>query len=217
MSGLPCVLFNAVAAAGFAVLIQREFHQPLDIAGSIQILSRTGSFVFFSLQALLICVRRLPLSKIGGIAPRLVALLAAYSSFLLLLLPRAAPSALLATVSSVQLLAGTTGSIVTLAFLGRSFAILPQARSLVTSGPYRYCRHPLYLCEQLSLFGVCLQFRQPWALIVALVGLGLQFPRMAFEEKILRFTFPTYGRYAEQTPLLLPFLRRNEKNGPKSY
>lgn len=205
-AGLPCILFNATAAAGFAVLIARQAHQRLDFAHDVQILSKAGSFIFFSLQSVLVSIRRLPLGKLGGFVPRLVALLAAYSSFALVLLPGAAPSTVLATASSTLLLAGTTGSIVTLAFLGRSFAILPQARSLVTSGPYRYSRHPLYLFEQLSLLGVSLQFAQPWALMIAAAGFVMQFPRMRFEEQILLETFPEYDSYRKRTPLIVPGL-----------
>jgi protein-S-isoprenylcysteine O-methyltransferase Ste14 len=204
ITGLPCVLFCLFAASGFAILIGKQIHQPLDLTLAAQIFSETGSLIFFSMQAALICVRRLPARKLTGLVPRLTAFLAAYSSFALVLLPRAAHSTPLAIASSALLLVGTLGSIVTLIFLGRSFAILPQARRLVVSGPYRYSRHPLYLCEQLSLFGVSLQFQQPWALLLALVGCMLQFPRMHYEERVLLEAFPEYFDYRKRTALLIP-------------
>src|SRR5579872_2479050 len=132
MTGLPLVLFNAAAATGFAILIARQLAQPVDAGAGILLLSRTGSFCFFLLQAGLVSIRRLPLAKLAGPMPRAVALLAAYFSFALLLLPRPTPSPLLGAISSALLFAGTAGAIVTLVYLGRSFAILPQARSLVT-------------------------------------------------------------------------------------
>jgi len=169
--------------------------------------SKSGSLIFSLLQAVLVCVRRPPLRKLAGLTPRLVALLAAYSSFALVLLPLAPPSAVRAWISRLVFFTGTTGAIVTLLFLGRSFAILPQARGPVTVGPYRCCRQPLYLCEQLSLFGVCLQFAQPWALMIAGAGCLLQFPRMHFEEQVLAETFPDYRAYRKNTALIIPGLR----------
>ena len=77
---------------------------------------------------------------------------------------------------------------------------------LVTAGPYRFLRHPLYLCEQLSAFGLALQFRQPWGLVIVCIGFALQFPRMHFEEEILAASFPAYRAYAAGRSRILPFL-----------
>jgi protein-S-isoprenylcysteine O-methyltransferase Ste14 len=89
-------------------------------------------------------------------------------------------------------------------WLGRGFAIFPQARLLATRGPYRLVRHPLYLCEQISLFGVCIPSLQPWGFLIVLAGFGLQFPRKAYEELILKKTFPRYVDYAAHTPMIIP-------------
>lgn len=204
VAGLPVILFNTFAAGGFAILVGKALHQRVGLTSGLQILSESGSFVFFSMEALLVCIRRLPREKHDGLLPRMAAVIAAYSPFALVLLPRAPPSIPLAVASTTLLLIGTAGGIVTLTYLGRSFSILPQARHLITSGPYRYVRHPLYLFGQVSLIGVSLEFQQPWASAVALIGLGLQFPRMALEEEILRQTFPEYRNYQARTPLLLP-------------
>jgi protein-S-isoprenylcysteine O-methyltransferase Ste14 len=204
VAGSPCILFNAFAAGGFAILVGRALHQRVGLTSGLGILSESGSFVFFSMEAVLVCIRRLPRQKYRGLLPRMIALVAAYFPFALVLLPRAAPSIPLAAASTTLLLIGTAGGIVTLTYLGRSFAILPQARHLITNGPYQYVRHPLYLFGQVSLIGVSLQFQQPWASAVALIALVLQFPRMALEEEILRQTFPEYACYQARTPLLLP-------------
>ena len=46
---------------------------------------------------------------------------------------------------------GTALAVWSLLRLGRSFAVLPGRRSLVTGGPYRLLRHPAYLGELLML------------------------------------------------------------------
>jgi protein-S-isoprenylcysteine O-methyltransferase Ste14 len=206
ITALPLILFNAVAAVGFAVMAVKGAQKAADTTGALQILSEVGSFVFFSMEAVAVCIRRLPLRKLPGLLPRASALLAAYAPLGLLLLPRVTASAPEAIASILLLLTGTVGGIVTLTFLGRSFAILPQARRLVTGGPYRYVRHPLYLFGQISLFGVSLQFAQPWALMIAIAGGLLQFPRMAFEERVLLETFPDYAAYRAKTPMIVPGL-----------
>jgi protein-S-isoprenylcysteine O-methyltransferase Ste14 len=180
----------------------------------LQIPSESGSIVFFSMEAVLVCIRRLPRQKYNGAPPRILALMAAYSPFALVFLPRAALYLPLAVASTALLCIGTVGGILTLTYLGRSFAILPQARHLITNGPYKYVRHPLYLFGQVSLIGVSLQFLQPWASAMALIGLGLQFPRIALEEEILLQTFPDYGCYQARTPRLLPHLGKLKRLKP---
>ena len=89
-------------------------------------------------------------------------------------------------------------------WLGRSLSILPQARKLVTGGPYRFVRHPLYLAEFVALFGLAWQFALPWSLLLWCLAAAAQFPRMYFEEQVLSETFPEYRSYAAQTARLLP-------------
>jgi len=201
---LPLILFNGAAALGFAITAVKAMQKPVDLTAALQILSQLASFVFFLMEAVVVCIRRLPLGKLPGLLPRAVALAAAYAPFLLLLLPHRSLTPLESTASILLLLVGTTGGIVALSFLGRSFGILPQARHLVTNGPYRYVRHPLYLFGQLSLIGVSLQFEQPWGLLIALAGCLIQFPRMAYEERILADTFADYAAYRARTAMLIP-------------
>jgi protein-S-isoprenylcysteine O-methyltransferase Ste14 len=206
IAALPLILFNGLAAIGFAITAAKSLQKPLDLAGGLQIVSEAGSFVFFLMEAIVVCIRRLPLRKLHALLPRASALLAAYAPFTLLLLPHRALPPPQSIASILLLLAGTFGGIVSLSYLGRSFAILPQARRLVTNGPYHYVRHPIYLFGQLSLIGVGLQFAQPWGLMIAVAGCLLQFPRMAFEEQVLTAAFPDYAAYRTKTAMLVPGL-----------
>jgi phospholipid methyltransferase len=88
--------------------------------------------------------------------------------------------------------------------LGRCFGVLPEARGLVTSGPFGVVRHPLYLGE----IGACagLALAAPSARNAAAVGAVLiaQTVRMHLEERALRAAFPEYATYAARTPRLIP-------------
>lgn len=100
--------------------------------------------------------------------------------------------------------------------LGRSFSVLPEARALVTTGPYRYVRHPVYLGEIIAYSGLLLASLSP--LNAALAGLFCvgQFLRMGLEERALKSAFPEYAAYAASTPRLLPSLRLLANSTPWS-
>lgn len=59
---------------------------------------------------------------------------------------------------------------VALLSLGRSFSILPAVRTVATSGPYRWVRHPAYLGESIMALG-CFAASPSWkgGLLLALV------------------------------------------------
>ena len=61
--------------------------------------------------------------------------------------------------SDVLLIAGLAFAIGSVAVLGRCFGILPDVRGLVTHGPYRWVRHPLYLGELTAVLGIVLGSR----------------------------------------------------------
>jgi protein-S-isoprenylcysteine O-methyltransferase Ste14 len=94
--------------------------------------------------------------------------------------------------------------LVSVVSLGRCFGVLPEARGLVTSGPYRWVRHPVYLGE----IGACagLAIASPSlrnAFVLGLLG-AAQAVRIGFEERALTHAFPTYTAYASRTPRLVP-------------
>ncbi|WP_018291208.1 isoprenylcysteine carboxylmethyltransferase family protein [Verrucomicrobium sp. 3C] len=92
--------------------------------------------------------------------------------------------------------------------LGRRFsglvAIQPEHK-LVTSGPYRYLRHPSYLGLLVYVLGWGLAFRS-WAGVV-LAGLLLPplLARIAAEERLLRSKFGAeYDAYRSRTARMIP-------------
>ena len=89
------------------------------------------------------------------------------------------------------------------------FAVRIQAaHTLVTSGPYAYIRHPMYLAVIIATFGSFLLYRTWAALLFAAAMLGLVV-RARREEKILAAEFGSdWHSYASRVPMWLPHMRR---------
>ena len=90
----------------------------------------------------------------------------------------------------------------------RSFhaAARPTDGGLVTEGPYRYWRHPIYASAIYFVWAG--QFDAPTILAVSLAGvatLGL-LSRMLLEEKFLVATYPEYSQYMRRAKRLVPFV-----------
>ncbi len=94
-------------------------------------------------------------------------------------------------------------------YLGRNWG-MPMTQKdepeLVTSGPYRYIRHPIYSGILLAVLGTALTTNIYW--LIAFAVLGVYFVYSAtVEERLLTASFPsTYPSYRETTKMLIPFV-----------
>lgn len=203
----PLVLFYALAIGGYVlhtIHILQELVVRFDWLRAAEVASQIATAGFLGIQVVLFLIRTLPVQKAPGIVPRMAAIVGANLPFLFLTISRVDHGMAVKMLSFFLTASGVGASIYCVLYLGRSFSILPQARRLVTSGPYRFIRHPLYVAEQTATLGVMLQFAQPWAFLVMLASLAAQFPRMHYEEKVLGTTFPDYGAYMDRTVRLVP-------------
>jgi protein-S-isoprenylcysteine O-methyltransferase Ste14 len=90
--------------------------------------------------------------------------------------------------------------------LGTCFGVLPEARGLVTRGPYRLVRHPIYLGEFGASAGLLVASPRPLNLVGVALFFAGQMARMGLEERALESEFPEYAAYAARTARLLPLL-----------
>jgi hypothetical protein len=76
---------------------------------------------------------------------------------------------------------------------------------LATTGPYAYCRNPLYLGSIIIATGFAIAARDLWVAI-GIVGLFslIYVPVIRSEETFLRQQFAEYENYARRVPRLLP-------------
>ena len=77
---------------------------------------------------------------------------------------------------------------------------------LVTSGPYRLVRHPIYSGILVGFIGTALALDWSWLIVVALAGVYFIYSAVA-EERNLTKQFPdTYPAYKRSTKMLVPFI-----------
>jgi protein-S-isoprenylcysteine O-methyltransferase Ste14 len=100
---------------------------------------------------------------------------------------------------------GLAYSVWGLAYLRRSFSIVPEARRLVTGGPYSFSRHPVYLGEVVTAIGINLA-TAGWAGGLAIVYfIVCELLRIRWEEGVLSRAFPgDYPDYASRVPRYVP-------------
>jgi protein-S-isoprenylcysteine O-methyltransferase Ste14 len=166
--------------------------------------SQINTLAFLLVLVVMFTVRRIPQRAASGFYPRFAAVAGTFMSVGFLLLPRQELSYALYVASLLLVIAGTAFAICAVLVLGRSISILPEARRLVTSGPYALVRHPLYLGEIVALAGVALPYMSAWALLLLGLVCAFQLQRMKYEELVLSQSFPEYGDYMARTARLVP-------------
>ncbi|MFN8583160.1 MAG: isoprenylcysteine carboxylmethyltransferase family protein [Gemmatimonadaceae bacterium] len=90
----------------------------------------------------------------------------------------------------------------------RSFhaAANPTAGGLVTTGPYRYIRHPIYTAALLFTWSGALAHASLASLGLALAMTAGAAVRMWCEEQMVTVTYPEYRDYARRTKRVIPGL-----------
>lgn len=95
--------------------------------------------------------------------------------------------------------------------LGRNWSITLEIREqhrLVSGGPYRLIRHPMYTSFLLMALGQAFLLSNWVVALVGLIGFAvLFFPRVGKEERMMVETFgPQYRAYMERTKRIIPYI-----------
>src|SRR5215471_9933907 len=159
----------------------------------------------YTLLALLIMTRSPAKAQADGLLPRIAAFVGTYLPWTITFFGKteqAVPNLL----STACVLIGMIMMLVTIRHLGRSFSLVPQARSVVQTGPYRWIKHPLYLAEEIAILGIALQNWTPVTVTVLILHISVQAWRILYEEDLLRRTCPEYCSYESTRWRLIPYV-----------
>jgi protein-S-isoprenylcysteine O-methyltransferase Ste14 len=77
---------------------------------------------------------------------------------------------------------------------------------LVTTGPYRVVRHPMYLGQLLVAFGAPATLGCRWAFAVSFAAAVVLFARMRMEENALARVYADYGSYRARSKRVFPYV-----------
>jgi len=82
----------------------------------------------------------------------------------------------------------------------------PTAGGLVTTGPYRYVRHPIYAAILYFFWAGIAAHPSLVTVAVGVLATALTAVRIVAEEKLLVTMYPEYGAYAQATKRVVPFV-----------
>ena len=121
------------------------------------------------------------------------------------------PTDIMRTIGLVFMAAGVGVGLWSAIYLGRGLtpSQLPNGSvDLVTRGPYRFVRHPMYTAVVLLGIGMAIRSGS-WIVTLALVALVVLFAiKSRWEELHLSNSFPGYGHYVASTGRFVPRLTR---------
>ncbi len=116
---------------------------------------------------------------------------------------------LVSTIGVVLCAAGVALAIWARRHLGRNWGMpmsLKEKPELVTSGPYRSLRHPIYTGMLLAMIGTALVVGLSWLIIFIAAGIYFVYSAKT-EERIMMREFPhIYPEYKKHTKMLIPFI-----------
>ena len=82
----------------------------------------------------------------------------------------------------------------------------PTEGGLVTTGPYRYWRHPIYAAVLLFMWVGVISHFSPLNALLGLIASAATAVRIITEERLVRERYPEYRDYAARTKRLVPFV-----------
>ncbi len=176
-------------------------HGPID---ALFVLQQVLALAYFAMLVVLYAVRLPRLGTDHRVAVIFISFSGTFAAIGASFLPGGSRREGLVLVADVLATAGLAYSVWGLAYLRRSFSIIPEARRLVTGGPYGLSRHPVYLGEVATAIGVNLATAGWLSALAIAYFLACELMRIHWEERILALSFPSYLKYARRVPRYLP-------------
>jgi len=210
IAALPLILWFAYGALQLRAVLAGDW--ALIAAGKaslfvwVQFFALLAAAAFDLLLVWVLAVRDRPIARSQGILPRFFGVIGTFMGVGILQLHVAQLTLPMQILAAVLIGLGSLGSLLVLSRLGKSFSIMPEARKLVTSGPYSLVRHPLYTVEIVTILGTAMQFEAPWAWLIALAVVVLLWVRSSYEEQVLAGAYPEYAEYRARTKRFIPGL-----------
>ncbi len=202
---LPVLFFGAGATAKALSAAEAQRVAEQSTYATFHFANETAACLFFTMLTVSYVTRA---RRRGGVRTPLVGVVVVLTGLVSVaaaMLPHAERAGL-ELAGAILVALGSAYQLWALVHLRRSFSILPEARELVTTGPYAVTRHPLYLAETVALVGLLAPLVNAWVLLVVPFLFG-QWLRARWEEAVLGAQFPEYAGYASRVPRFVPFLR----------
>jgi protein-S-isoprenylcysteine O-methyltransferase Ste14 len=122
-------------------------------------------------------------------------------------LPAAAPAVAIAGIAVLALGLGLAAW--ARVYLGGNWSgrvTLKQDHALITGGPYRRVRHPIYSGLLLAFAGTAIVFGEWRGLLALALAFAAFLYKSRVEERRLQAVFPEYDSYRRRTAALIPFM-----------
>ncbi len=160
--------------------------------------------IFYALVVFLYFIRSAAKSTTKSLIAKTLAFVTSFLPFAIPFLGSSSDNSGIMLSANVITVFGMIISLYSLGSLGKSFSIIPQARTLVQTGPYKLVRHPLYLGEFVSLMGIVLARFSISAMTIFCLFIALQIYRALQEETLLASAFPEYESYSLMKARFIP-------------
>jgi protein-S-isoprenylcysteine O-methyltransferase Ste14 len=198
-------LFFAVFVADQLIQLSLSVHTARTASDYLFVLRQLLALAYFTMLVVLYSTRQPAKGTDHRIAVIFVAFTGTFSAIGASFLPGGVRRELLVLPGDILATAGLAYSVWALAYLRRSFSIIPEARRLVTGGPYGLSRHPVYLGEIATAIGVNLATAGWLGALAVVYFIGAELLRMRWEERVLSRAFPEdYPLYAARVPRYFP-------------
>jgi protein-S-isoprenylcysteine O-methyltransferase Ste14 len=115
-----------------------------------------------------------------------------------LMRPGTSSTGLLADCAIIVEFIGVAFTQISRLYLGRHFGLLPANRGVVSSGPFRLIRHPIYSGWLFLIIGYVMAYPTPRNIGIPVLSLPFLIWRMDLEEKLLSHD-PEYRTYVAKT------------------